>query len=298
MAEAYEFFGNDYRQRVRQGMEAERRYAARHGRGFEYSQNYEQERKNFDRQRAQFHEQQRKAGVGSAATGSPTRRASCSASAPAARGASSRRRTTCCAAVHHPDSATTAGADFARLKDAYDEPLPHAEVILDKNFPTYVFGPPPALAHFPLARRVHHNELLLDGRRRLERDRDHAPPILPIVQRKFHVLHLAEFLITLRCFLPLGCDARSRRRPRRRRRANGAHAAAAGGRRFWRRAAPPPPRAAANPTPPRRAAARRPPAGRQAHRSASRARPRRAPRTRLHAARPARDGRTAHAGCS
>ena len=27
---------------------------------------------------------------------------------------------------HHPDSATTAGADFARLKDAYDELLPHA----------------------------------------------------------------------------------------------------------------------------------------------------------------------------
>ena len=58
MAEAYEFFGNDYRQRVRQGVEAERRYAARHGRGFEYSRNYEEERANFDRQRAQFHEQQ------------------------------------------------------------------------------------------------------------------------------------------------------------------------------------------------------------------------------------------------
>ena len=27
---------------------------------------------------------------------------------------------------HHPDSATAAGADFARLKDAYDELLPHA----------------------------------------------------------------------------------------------------------------------------------------------------------------------------
>ena len=128
MAEAYEFFGNDYRQRVRQGMEAERRYAARHGRGFEYSRNYEQERANFDRQRAQFHEQQqqRRAGVGSAATGAlhASRellgvRAGCSR-------AELKRAYYALAKQHHPDSATAAGADFARLKDAYDELLPHA----------------------------------------------------------------------------------------------------------------------------------------------------------------------------
>ena len=128
MGEAYEFFGNDYRQRVRQGMEAERRYAARHGRGFEYSRNYEQERANFDRQRAQFHEQQqqRRAGVGSAATGSlhASRellgvRAGCSR-------AELKTAYYAAAKVHHPDSATAAGADFARLKDAYDELLPHA----------------------------------------------------------------------------------------------------------------------------------------------------------------------------
>ena len=128
MAEAYEFFGNDYRQRVRQGMEAERRYAARHGRGFEYSRNYEQERASFERQRAQFHEQQqqRRAGVGSAATGSlhASRellgvRAGCSR-------VGLKGAYYALAKQHHPDSATTAGADFARLKDAYDELLPHA----------------------------------------------------------------------------------------------------------------------------------------------------------------------------
>ena len=137
MTEAYEFFGNDYRQRVRQGMEAERRYSARHGRGFEYSRNYEQERSkfdqqhraNFEQQRAQFHEQQqqqRRAGVGSAATGSlhASRellgvRAGCSR-------AELKTAYYAAAKVHHPDSATAAGADFARLKDAYDELLPHA----------------------------------------------------------------------------------------------------------------------------------------------------------------------------
>ena len=107
-------------------MEAERRYAARHGRGFEYSRNYEQERANFDRQRAQFHEQQqRRAGVGSA-TGSlhASRellgvRAGCSRSELKAAYYAAAKQ-------HHPDSATAAGADFARLKDAYDELLPHA----------------------------------------------------------------------------------------------------------------------------------------------------------------------------
>ena len=123
MAEAYEFFGNDYRQRVRQGMEAERRYAARHGRGFEYSRNYEQERANFDRQRAQFHEQQqqRRAATGSLHASRELLgvRAGCSR-------AELKVAYYALAKQHHPDSATTAGADFARLKDAYDELLPHA----------------------------------------------------------------------------------------------------------------------------------------------------------------------------
>ena len=128
MAEAYEFFGNDYRQRVRQGMEAERRYAARHGRGFEYSRNYEHERANFDRQRAQFHEQQqqRRAGFGSAATGSlHASRELLGVRAGCSRG-ELKKAYYAAAKQHHPDSATAAGADFARLKDAYDELLPHA----------------------------------------------------------------------------------------------------------------------------------------------------------------------------
>ena len=125
MAEAYEFFGNDYRQRVRQGVEAERRYAARHGRGFEYSRNYEQERANFDRQRAQFHheQQQRRADFASGSLHASREllgvRAGCSR-------AELKEAYYAAAKVHHPDSATAAGADFARLKDAYDELLPHA----------------------------------------------------------------------------------------------------------------------------------------------------------------------------
>ena len=125
MAEAYEFFGNNYRQRVRQGMEAERRYAARHGRGFEYSRNYEQERANFDRQRAQFHheQQQRRADFASGSLHASREllgvRAGCSRS-------ELKAAYYALAKQHHPDSATTAGADFARLKDAYDELLPHA----------------------------------------------------------------------------------------------------------------------------------------------------------------------------
>ena len=130
MAEAYEFFGNDYRQRVRQGVEAERRYAARYGRGFEYSRNYEQERANFDRQRAQFHEQQQQRRARNAERSAATGSLHASRELLGVRAGCSRSELKAAyyaaAKVHHPDSATAAGADFARLKDAYDELLPHA----------------------------------------------------------------------------------------------------------------------------------------------------------------------------
>ena len=111
-------------------MEAERRYAARHGRGFEYSRNYEQERANFDRQRAQFHEQQQQRRARNAERSAATGSLHASRELLGVRAGCSRAelKTAYYAAAkqHHPDSATAAGADFARLKDAYDELLPHA----------------------------------------------------------------------------------------------------------------------------------------------------------------------------
>ena len=197
-------------------MEAERRYAARHGRGFEYSRNYEQERANFDRQRAQFRTTSSSSSgsrLGSAAAGSlhASRellgvRAGCSR-------AELKRAYYALAKQHHPDSATTAGADFARLKDAYDELLPHAprctrrglfKIFLPTSLrPAAGLGPLSALA-----RRVHHDEPSsstagaasseTETTRRQSSQSSNA---------NFTCCISPSFLTTLRCFLPLGCES-------------------------------------------------------------------------------------------
>ena len=118
MAEAYEYVSTDYRRRVREGMEAERRRSGR----------------SFEQERAHFHEQRQqrerwRAGFEGAPGGSTLDESRALLGVTAAANRSDLKAAYYARAKqHHPDSAraTSSSESFARLKAAYDELLPHA----------------------------------------------------------------------------------------------------------------------------------------------------------------------------